>query len=266
MLETALRHERVILAAALAAVSAFAWAYLLWLYFHMGMTGSHGMSGMDMSDMPDMLAAGVRPWHAVDFALTFAMWLVMMVAMMTPSAAPMILIYANVGRQAATQGKRFAAAGWFFAGYLFTWLVFAIVATAAQFALAQAALLDANTAISSRTLNGAVLIAAGLYEWTALKNACLAQCQSPLVFIQQHGGFRRDAAGALLLGSRHGLYCVGCCWILMTLLFVGGVMNVLWIVALSAFVLVEKLLPRGRLFPRIAGLAFVAGGVWLIAT
>lgn len=263
MLEAALRHERVVLAAALAAVSALAWAYLLWLYYHMGMTAEPQMSGMDMRDM---LAAGFRSWSAADFAFTFAMWLVMMVAMMTPSAAPMILIYATVGRQATAQGKRFAATGWFLSGYLLTWLVFALAATPAQFVLTQVALLDGNFAISSRIIGGAVLIAAGLYEWTPLKDVCLAQCQSPLLFIQHHGGFRRDALGSALLGSRHGVYCVGCCWMLMTLLFVGGVMNVLWIVAISAIVLIEKILPRGRLFSRIAGLALIVAGAWLIAT
>jgi predicted metal-binding membrane protein len=183
--------------------------------------------------------------------------------MMTPSAAPMILIYAGVGRQASAQGKPFATTGWFVAGYLLTWTAFALVATAAQFVLEQAALLDQTTASASRVFGGIVLIAAGVYEWTPLKDACLTQCRSPLMFIQQHGGFRRDPLGAVLLGLRHGAYCVGCCWMLMALLFVGGVMNVLWIAAISALVLVEKTLPAGRLFARTAGVALIATGVWL---
>jgi predicted metal-binding membrane protein len=223
---------------------------------------------MDMSgmDMPGMLAPEFRRWGAGEFAFTFGMWAVMMVGMMTPSAAPMVLIYATVGRQASAQGKPFAATGWFLAGYLLVWLAFALAATTAQFALIQAALLDPTMASSSRVFGGIVLIAAGLYEWTPLKEACLSQCQSPLLFIQRHGGFRRDPPGAVLLGLRHGAYCVGCCWMLMGLLFVGGVMNVLWIAAISVFVLVEKTLPPGRLFSRTAGLAFIGAGAWLLAT
>ena len=110
-----------------------------------------------------------------------------------------------------------------------------------------------------------MLIAAGLYQWTPLKDTCLAQCQSPLMFIQRHGGFPRDPVGSVRLGLRHGAYCVGCCWMLMALLFVGGVMNVVWIAAISALVLAEKTLPAGRLFARTAGLAFVVAGVWLLA-
>jgi predicted metal-binding membrane protein len=224
-----------------------------------------GMSMPGMA-MPGMMAPEFRSWSAADFAVTFAMWAVMMIGMMTPSAAPMVLIYAAVGRQASAQGKPFAATSWFLAGYLFVWLAFALVATAAQFALTQAALLDPMMASSSRVFGGIVLIAAGVYEWTPLKDACLSQCQSPLVFIQRHGGFRRDPRGAMLIGLRHGAYCVGCCWMLMALLFVGGVMNVLWIAAISVFVLLEKTLPPGRLFSRIAGLALVAAGSWLLAT
>ena len=109
-----------------------------------------------------------------------------------------------------------------------------------------------------------MLIAAGLYQWTPLKDACLSSCQAPLTFIMRHGGFRREATGALTLGFRHGLYCVGCCWALMTLLFVGGVMNLFWIAALAVLVLFEKAVPFGRLVARLAGLALIAAGVWLL--
>jgi predicted metal-binding membrane protein len=109
-----------------------------------------------------------------------------------------------------------------------------------------------------------VLIAAGLYQWTPLKNACLAYCQSPLTFIMHHGGFRREAGAALALGFRHGLYCVGCCWALMALLFVGGVMNLLWIAALAILVLLEKLLPLGRLGSALIGIGLIAAGAWLL--
>jgi predicted metal-binding membrane protein len=209
------------------------------------------------------MAPATEPWSAVEFGYVFAMWAVMMVGMMTPSAAPMILIYARVGRQAWTQGKPFAATGWFVSGYLLVWINFAAAATVAQWALERAALLDPMMASTSRILGGIVLIAAGLYQWTPLKDTCLRQCQSPLVFIQRQGGFRRDPVGSLLLGLHHGAYCVGCCWVLMALLFVGGIMNVLWIAAISIFVLLEKVVPVGNWIARIAGLGFAAAGGWL---
>ena len=119
---------------------------------------------------------------------------------------------------------------------------------------------------NSPTFGGLTLIAAGLYQWTPLKDACLRQCQFPLQFVQRHGGFRADAIGSLKLGARHGVYCIGCCWMLMTLLFVGGVMNVFWIALISIFVLTEKVVPVGRLISRLAGTLFLAVGVWLISS
>ena len=255
-----LRRDRVVVATALAAITALAWAYLIWLT---------GRSGMAMADMPgmnmqgtDMQGLAPGPWDAVALTLGFAMWAVMMVGMMTPSAAPMILIYARVGRQAAAKARPFAATGWFVAGYLLVWTAFALLATAVQAALQQAALLDATMATTSRVVGGGVLIAAGIYQWTPWKDACLAHCQSPLAFVMRHGGFRADPGGALLLGLRHGAFCVGCCWILMALLFVVGVMDLLWIALISAFVLLEKILPVGRLVSRAAGLVLIAAGVW----
>ncbi len=265
LLEVLLRRDRIFVAGALAALSALAWTYVLWL------AADTGMSGMDMSGFR-MIPAGIglmvpaqAPWTAIEFAYAFAMWAVMMVGMMIPSAAPMILIYARVGRQASAQGKPFAATGWFATGYLLAWFGFSLVATAAQWALERAALLDPMMAGTSQVFGGIVLIAAGAYQWTPLKDTCLAHCQSPLLFIQRHGGFDNDPSGSLALGLRHGAHCVGCCWALMALLFVGGVMNVLWIAAVSAFVLIEKIAPVGRLVSRVAGIGFVAAGAWLIA-
>jgi predicted metal-binding membrane protein len=185
--------------------------------------------------------------------------------MMTPSATPMILLYARVGRQAANAGKPLAATWWFAAGYLLIWTAFAFAATSAQWALERATLLTPTMAGANGVFGGIVMIAAGLYQWTPLKDACLRQCQAPWLFIQRHGGFRGDARGAIALGARHGLYCVGCCWVLMALLFVGGVMNVLWIAAIAILVLAEKIIPAGRLISRIAGTGCVAGGIWLLA-
>jgi predicted metal-binding membrane protein len=176
----------------------------------------------------------------------------------------MILIYARLGRQAVVADKPFAATGWFAAGYLLVWIGFAVVATVTQWGLDRTALLDSTMASRNNVLGGGVLIGAGIYQWTTLKDVCLARCQSPFLFIQQLGGFRRDAAGAMLLGLRHGAYCVGCCWVLMALLFVGGVMNVIWIALLALLVLLEKMLAFGRWLARTAGFAFLAAGAWLL--
>ena len=263
-IEAVLRRDRVIVAAALVMLTALAWAYVWWLGTDME------MGGMDMSGFR-MIPAGIglmmpttAPWNAIEFAFVFAMWAVMMIGMMTPSATPMILIYARVGRQAARQGKPLAASAYFAAGYLLTWTGFAVAATSAQWALERAALLTPMMAAASDMFSGAVLIAAGVYQWTPLKDACLRQCQSPLLFIQRHGGFRSDLLGTLALGARHGAYCVGCCWVLMALLFVGGVMNVLWIAAIAILVLAEKVIPAGRVISRIAGVGLFAGGTWLL--
>ena len=144
------------------------------------------------------------------------------------------------------------------------WTGFALAATFAQWALERTALLDADMASASKALGGIVLIAAGIYQWTPLKDVCLAQCQSPLLFLVRHGGFRGERAGSLLLGLEHGVYCIGCCWMLMALLFIGGVMNVLWIALLSVLVLAEKVTPVGRWIARMTGIGFVAAGVCML--
>jgi predicted metal-binding membrane protein len=192
------------------------------------------------------------------------MWAVMMVGMMTPSAAPMILMYTRVGRQRKADGKTFAATGWFAAGYFLAWTGFSLAATFFQWVIERAALLDSQMAIASNMLGGIVLIAAGLYQWSPVKDICLKQCQSPLGFLMRRGGFRPEPLGALWLGAEHGLYCVGCCWVLMFLLFVGGVMNVLWIAGLALLVLLEKLIPTGHLIPRLTGTALAVAGLYLL--
>lgn len=261
-LEIALKRDRVVVMTALAALVALAWAYVLWIA---------DMGGMDMPDMR-MLRAGAKilmmpaeaPWSGLEFIVVFVMWTVMMIGMMLPSAAPMLLIYARVGRQALEQQASFAATGWFAFGYLLAWTSFALIVTLAQWGLDRAALLTPQMEFAGPAIGGAVLIAAGLYQWTPLKDVCLAQCQSPLAFIQRNGGFRRDVAGAVTMGLRHGAYCVGCCWSLMALLFVAGVMNVLWIAAIAVLVLAEKVVPGGRWLARVAGVGLVAAGVWAL--
>ena len=263
-IEAALRRDRAIVAAALIILTALTWAYVWRLAADMDM-GDMDMSGFRIipAGMGLMMPA-TAPWTTTEFAFVGGMWAVMMIGMMTPSATPMILIYARVGRQAARQGTPLAASAYFAAGYLLSWIGFALVATSAQWALERAALLTPMMAGASDMFSGAVLVAAGFYQWTPLKDACLRQCQAPWLFIQRHGGFRSDASGALALGARHGAYCIGCCWALMALLFVGGVMNVLWIAAIAILVLAEKVIPAGRVISRIAGAGLFAGGAWVL--
>jgi predicted metal-binding membrane protein len=255
-IERALRHDRLIVLGAIAAISLLAWIQIVWLAAH--------MHGTDMKDMAMPAEAVQPPWGPAEFAVMFAMWMAMMIGMMLPSAAPMVLIYAAVARQALEKGKPFAAAGWFAGGYIMAWMGFSLVATAAQWALERALLLTHAMTIAGGALGGAVLIAAGVYQWTPLKKRCLSQCQAPLSFIQRHGGFRGDAGGALRLGRQHGIYCIGCCWALMALLFVMGIMNLAWIAALAVFILLEKIVPARWPVSRVAGVLLMAAGGWMM--
>jgi predicted metal-binding membrane protein len=264
VLEAMLRHDRAIIIAALSVLTVLAWVDLVWLANDMAMGGTD-MTGFRMIPAGQgLMTPASDPWRPIEFGYMFAMWTVMMFGMMTPSVAPMILIYARVGRQALTDGKPFAATAWFAGGYLLAWTGFSLAATTAQWALERATLLTPMMVSASIILDGVVLIVAGLYQWTPLKEVCLSHCQAPLTFILRHGGFRSDRGGALTLGLRHGLYCIGCCWALMALLFVGGVMNLFWIAALAILVLLEKVIPSGRIIARFAGLTFIAGGGWML--
>jgi len=260
-----LRRDRVVIVLAVALLSASAWGYLFCPSADMGM-GGMDMTGLRMipSGMGLMMPTDT-PWRPMEFAFVFAMWTVMMVGMMTPSAAPMFLMYARVGRQTEALGKPLSATVWFAAGYFLVWVAFALFATFVQWALERTALLDFSMATTDYTLGGLVFVAAGLYQWTRLNDLCLAQCQRPFEFVISHGGYRRAAPGCLVLGFRHGVYCVGCCWALMALLLVGGVMNVLWIVLLALLAFLERVTSMGRLIARLAGILLVAGGAWLFS-
>jgi predicted metal-binding membrane protein len=259
------RRDRLVVVLALILLSALAWSYLLWLSADMGM-GGMDMSGFRMipSGMGFMVPAHT-PWPAIEFAFVFVMWTVMMVGMMVPSAVPIIVMYARVGRYTQAQGTPLRATAYFSIGYVLVWGVFSLFATLTQWGLERAGLLDAAMASTSNILGAVVFVAAGTYQWTRIKYVCLTQCQMPFAFLIHHGGFRRDAPGALILGLRHGAYCVGCCWMLMTLLFVGGVMNVLWMGLLALVVLLEKVIPWARL-AHLVGVIFVAAGAWLLST
>jgi predicted metal-binding membrane protein len=251
-LEAVLKRDRTIVLAGVASLSALAWAYLLALAWRM----PHREMAMAMA-MPHMQA-----WEATEVLLTWVMWAVMMVAMMTPSAAPMILMFATVNRRRRGQQGPFVPTTVFSLGYLLVWGGFSVVATLAQWGLHTAALLSPMMVSTSPMLGGLLLLAAGIFQWTPLKSTCLTQCRSPLGFLMTE--WREGASGALLMGLRHGRYCVGCCWVLMALLFVAGVMNLLWVAAMAVFVLVEKVLPRGELVGRVVGGMLMLAGLVLL--
>ncbi|MEN8183293.1 MAG: DUF2182 domain-containing protein [Myxococcota bacterium] len=244
-----LRDRRAVLAA-LAGVTLLAWIYLVILAQRMG----------EMPGMEGMLA--LRPWTGLDFALMLLMWAAMMVGMMVPSAIPMVLVYAAVSQKAAGQGSPLPPTAIFASGYVVAWTLFSVGATFAQWGLERTALLSPSMVATSPTLGAALVVAAGLYQFTPAKQACLRHCRSPAHFISEH--WKPGALGALRMGLEHGAYCLGCCWVLMGLLFFGGVMNLLWVAAITVFVLLEKLLPSERLV-RWAGLALMGTGTLLLA-
>jgi len=252
-LETLLKRDRVVVLAGLAGVSLLAWAYILVMAAEMGaMADASAMSALGA-------ALQVRPWSGFDFLLMFLMWAVMMVAMMVPSAAPTILLFAAIRRKQHERGQPFAPVSAFVAGYVAVWLAFSLAATLLQWGLEQVALLSPMMVGTSPILGGGLLVVAGLYQWTPLKQACLRYCRSPIHFLSL--GLRKGSRGAFLMGLEHGAFCVGCCWFLMGLLFVGGVMNLLWVAAIAIFVLLEKVLPFGVLGGRLGGALLVLAGL-----
>jgi predicted metal-binding membrane protein len=253
-LESVLKRDRAIVMAGIIGVSALAWAYMLYLAWN--------IRGMDMGSMgTGMAMAQVRSWGPVDFILMFIMWAVMMTAMMVPTAAPMILMFATVNRRKLEQQRPFVPTSIFMAGYVVIWAAFAAAATAAQWSLHTATLLSPMMVSTSPILGGGLLIAAGIFQWSRLKYVCLSKCRTPLSFLTTE--WREGPDGALVMGLRHGIFCLGCCWVLMTLLFVLGVMNLLWIAALAGFVLIEKIAPAGHWISKVTGVLLVAWGLWL---
>jgi predicted metal-binding membrane protein len=246
----ALRRDRWLVVSALLLVTALALGYTVWL-----------ANGFDMSGM---MSPHFLPWSAGHFFFMLTMWVVMMIGMMTPSVTPMVLLYIQIARQGAARQQPFAPAGWFVGGYLIAWTAFATAATLLQWLLEWRAIVTPMMAGTSRTLGGVILIFAGVYQWLPAKLACLSQCRAPLAFVQRHGGFQPSARGSLRLGVQHGAYCIGCCWIMMALLFAFGVMNLLWIAGLMVLVLLEKLMPHARVITRVIGFAAVAAGAVLI--
>jgi predicted metal-binding membrane protein len=248
-----LRHDRAVVLGGLGFVVALAWAYLL-----AGAGVEMPMMDMGMDRGGGQMMAMPSPWTLGYGLVVFAMWAVMMVAMMLPSAAPVTLLIAAIARKRAGAGRAGLTTALFVAGYLGVWFAFSAVATLLQWQLDIAGMLSPMMALAGMAAAGAVLIAAGLYQWTPLKRACLRHCRSPLDFLLFH--WRDGAAGALASGVRHGVFCFGCCWMLMALLFVGGIMNIAWIAGIALLVLIEKVLPWGGWTGRATGAVMVAWG------
>jgi len=256
VLEAVIRRDRALTAAGLVALAGMAWVWVVQMAAHAG-SGATSVAMPGMPAIPGREAGATPgvPWLA-------GMWAVMMVAMMLPSATPTILLFGNVTRRRRLEGRPAVPVAVFTLGYLAVWVFYAIVAGVAQWQLHRLALLSSSMAAASPVLAGGLPIAAGVYQWLPLKGACLSHCRSPLHFFSTE--WREGVGGALAMGMRHGTYCVGCCWLLMALLFVAGVMNLVWVAVIASFVLIEKLARRGDWLGRLGGLALVVWGAWVL--
>jgi predicted metal-binding membrane protein len=247
-------RDRWVILAGVGGITAAAWIYVV-------VQARQMSTGM----MTDAMAGGMRStvqapmWTPAEFGLMSLMWALMMVAMMLPSALPMTLVYAAVARKAAREERPVAPAGAFVIGYLALWGVFALGATAVQMGLDHWSLLSPAMATASPLLGSGLLIGAGVYELTPFKHACLAQCRAPAHFIAHH--WHAGRTGGVRMGLALGAYCLGCCWILMGLLFVGGVMNLVWMAAIAVFVLFEKTVAFGAAGGRVVGAVMTLVGV-----
>ncbi|MFZ1752271.1 MAG: DUF2182 domain-containing protein [Caldilineaceae bacterium] len=251
--DTVLKRDRSVVVVGLVALIALSWAYMIYLAWGMGEIEM----GMEMA-MP-----GMQVWGITDFIFMFLMWAVMMVAMMIPSAAPMILVFSKLSRQQHVQQSPVRTTSVFLLGYLAVWTGFSALATFVQWSLHSLALLSPMMVSTSPIVGGILLMGAGIFQFTPLKHACLTQCRTPLGFLMAE--WRDGMGGAFQMGLRHGGYCVLCCWLLMALLFVAGVMNLLWVATIAVIVLVEKAVPGGYRVSRAIGLLVTAWGVWMIA-
>jgi len=259
-IEWVLLQDRRLVVLALLSLSALAWTYLVVMARQMAtgdmtLMGMGASSAMPGSDMMGAMTASQMPWSPLTFLLMFIMWSVMMIGMMIPSAAPMILLFARVQRRKLADQAPTIRIAAFTAGYLLVWTSFSLIATGLQWALTELRLLSPMMESTSQFLAVGVLLAAGIYQLTPLKSACLKQCQSPIGFLTSH--WKDGALGSLNMGIEHGMFCLGCCWLLMTLLFVGGVMNLLWVAVIAIFVLLEKVVPKGEVIGRVGGVLLI---------
>jgi predicted metal-binding membrane protein len=243
-------RDRVIVLSGLTAAATLAWAYFLYMSWGM----EHMDAGVAMAIMPSM-----TDWGAIDLLLVLVMWAIMMAAMMLPSIVPMVLVFAILSRQRRAQQLPYVHTSVFVFGYLAVWSGFSLLATLVQWGLLEARLVTPMMVSATPLLGGSLLVIAGVFQLTPLKHACLRKCASPLGFLLTE--WRDGTLGAWIMGFRHGAYCVGCCWLLMALLFVFGVMNVLWVATLSICVVLEKMLPQVRWLPFVEGLLLVGWGI-----
>jgi len=257
------RHDRAVVLGAAGFVVLLSALYTI---FGVGME----MSAVEMTRMArpvgePMQMGGGTAWTPAYAALIFLMWWVMMIAMMTPSAAPVLLLFTAIKKAGSRPDQATLLSLLFLSGYLLAWAAFSITATALQWGLETIGLSNGPMmSLSSRTLAGALLLAAGAYQFTPYKHACLSHCRMPVQFLTAHN--RTGLAGALLMGAHHGTFCLGCCWALMLLLFAGGIMNLYWIAGLALYVLAEKHFAHGRLFTSVTGGLLILAGGYVLAT
>ena len=258
LLEFVLKHDRIAVIVALGAVSILAWTYTL--------TGAGlAMNAFEMTGMADVgsVLTTPTPWSPTYALAVFMMWLTMMIAMMLPSASPMVLLFAAIARKRNPQSRFQAGTAAFVFGYLAIWAFFSACAALVHWELEMSGLLTPMMMPTSAFLGGTLLLATGLYQLMPLKQACLRSCRQPIGFITSH--WRTGAGGAFRMGIVHGTFCLGCCWLMMTLLFFGGVMNLYWIAGIATYVLAEKLVPHGRWFSYAAGVLLASWGLNVLA-
>jgi predicted metal-binding membrane protein len=247
-----LTRQRLLVWAGILSVTAVSWFVLVRMPMPSGGIGAESMNGMAMS-------GAASKWQLRDAAMIFAMWTVMMAAMMLPSTLPMIEMHARISRGQSAEAAGHAPL--FAAGYLLAWTCFAAAMTLVQYQLDRMAIIG-DTMRMGAFAGGLLLIATGIYQVTPLKQACLTKCRTPLGFFMTR--WHTGARGALLMGFNHGVFCVGCCWMLMALMFVGGAMNLAWAAALTIFVLLEKAAPWGGALSRASGAVMLASGLALV--
>lgn len=263
-IEAAIRRDRAIVIATLIAIIALSWVYLL-------AGAGMGMSGLEMTRMSQHELAGhmthaymMQPaiWTTAYTVLMFFMWWIMMAAMMLPSAAPLILVFATINRRQRDSRNPHVATGIFTLGYLVAWGGYSMAGVSLQWLFERIGIISPMLVANSAILGGILLLAAGVYQLTPLKHACLRRCRSPLDFLAAR--WRRGAAGALYMGLLHGAFCVGCCWFLMALMFIGGLMNLYWVAGLALYFLIEKTVPAGHWFAYATGIVLLLWGAGML--
>lgn len=241
--------------AAISVIIALSWLYLV----RMNAAMPHGAGGMAQMMMP-----ATAPGLAEQFIAAFIMWSVMMMAMMLPTALPAVTVFGNLSRRRAPHSRPALSTGMFVGGYLAVWIGYSVVAATGQMALSHAALLTPMLKNTSQALSVAILLAAGVFQFTALKEMCVTQCRTPFAFFLAE--WRDGKSGALVLGLKHGSYCVGCCWALMAVMFVVGAMNLLWMAALTLLMLVEKVAPARWRVSQVTGVVLLVSAAVLAST